>query len=617
MRLLKTITIISIGVIASLCVVATGVNFILTSPIGTKLILTTLISSKSLDLQLQTGTIKINWLNLFTKQQLSIVINNLQGTLNNYPLEANINFATNFFIKKPLYLNLNTQNFIKIGDNILTLEQSTDAKQINFKLIANQLDVFNNIFNNQLELISGKIIITGSIHNNFTNLAANIKTELLNINNIALDPILETSANQLNIVSSDLKTIEAKFNFQDITHIMKFVPSVTRLKGKLQGLISIDNQLNFKTDLALKDITMSLPEYGVKIKPLNINFTGNDLKTIFISGKGVMRNGPGEFKLKGYMEPFSKNFSNSLEIYGDYIECVNIPGSYIIASLKLKLMFLLQQHALQIAGDILIPSGSVNIDQRRSTSIIKSNDIVFIEQTINQPIKNNFRILPNINLRIEPEAKFKLLGKGLDAAISGKLTIYTENDTVLGNGRITIREGTYSLSGQEFIIDKGRMIYLPGTLIANPSLDIKISPKNKQHDDQYVYIEGSLNNPIIKDRGLVNEHQAMLQILSLGSDKIITNIKEKFNLHELGVQEDNYVSSKYKVKNHDESLLYNKHFVIGKKLNKKIDLQYLKTLNTTNNTVRLKYNLSPHWSIGIETSTESGHGADLRFSLEK
>ena len=47
----------------------------------------------------------------------------------------------------------------------------------------------------------------------------------------------------------EANNVRAKFNFQDITHIMKFVPSVTRLKGKLQGLISIDNKLNFKTDL--------------------------------------------------------------------------------------------------------------------------------------------------------------------------------------------------------------------------------------------------------------------------------------------------------------------------------------------------------------------------------
>ena len=651
MKLLKNIIIFSISVFAGLCILAIGVNFIVTTNTGAKLLLNTALTiglhnnmpcnvninkisgslhkelfleNFSLDtidqinftvnLHIKTATIKVNWIDLIKKQQLSIKISNLQGTLNNYPLEANINFSTGFFTKKPNDLYLNTQNFIKIGNNILNLEQPINAEQINFKLTANQLDVFNNIFNKPLKLITGKIIITGHIANSLTNVTANIRTERLNINNIALDPILQNPNNQLNIVLKDIKTIEAQINFQDITPIMTFIPNITRLKGKLQGFIHLDHQSKLKTNLALKDITMSLPEYGIKIKPLNINFTANDTQTVFINGKGIMRQGPGEFTLKGHLEPFSKNIPNILEISGDNIECINIPGYHLIASLKLKLVLLLQQSALQITGNIIIPNGSINLDQQKSTSIVKSKDIVFIEQTGNSA-KNNFRILPNIDLRIE--SKTKLLGKGLDTTISGKLKIYTENDIVLGDGRVSIKQGTYKLSGQEFIIEKGRFIYLPGTLIANPSLDIKILPKNKQQQDQYLYIEGTLNDPVIKDSGLANEHQAMLQLLSFGSDKIITSIKEKLHLHEFGVEEDNYISNQYKIKNHDESVLSNKNFVVGKKINDKLHIQYLKTLNTTNNTVRLKYIISPRWSLGIETSTESGHGADLGFSLDK
>ena len=649
MKLLKIITIFSIITVTSLSVLAVGINFIVTTNTGTKLLLNTIIpvvlhnklpykvninkisgslhrelqledfslsttdqTNSAINLHIQTATIKINWVDLIKNRLLSIKISSIKGTLNNYPLEANINFSTSVFTKNLNYLSINTQNFIKIGNNILNLEQANNKEQINFKLIANQLDVFNNIFNKPLELISGKIIITGHITNNLSLLMANIRTEQLNINNISLDPILQNSQNQLNIILKDLKTIEAQVNFQDITHIMKFIPNLTRLKGKLQGYINLNNESKFNANLAFKDLTMSLPEYGIKIKPLNINFTANNAQTILINGKGIMRNGPGEFNIKGHLEPFSKNFSNLLEISGYGIECINTHEYYLIASLQLKLVFLLQQNALQIAGNIIIPKGSINLDQQKSSSIVKSRDIVFLEQQTTT--QNNFRILPNIDLRIEPETA--LLGKGLDTTISGKLRIYTENDMLLGDGRVSIKQGTYKLSGQKFIIEKGRFIYLPGTLIANPTLDIKILPKNKQQD-QYLYIEGTLNSPIIKDSGLVNEHQAMLQLLSFGSDKIITNIKDKLHLHEFGIQEDDYVSNQYKIKNPDESVLTNKNFVVGKKINDKIQIQYLKTLNTTNNTVRLKYSLSPHWSLGLESSTESGHGADLGFSLEK
>ena len=409
---------------------------------------------------------------------------------------------------------------------------------------------------------------------------------------------------------------------------MNFIPDITRLKGKLQGSIKFNNNIKhpkITTNLAFNDITMSLPEYGVKIKPLNIYLKAEDDKTIFINGKGVMRNGPGEFDLKGHFEPLNSDFSNILEISGENVECINTPGYHLIASLKLKLAFLLQQNALTINGSTVISKGTIDLDKQKQSKIIKSKDIIFTNQTdhtLQSNQKNYFKILPNIDLKIESETK--LLGKGLNAIISGKLKIYTNdtNEALLGDGRITIKHGIYSLSGQEFLIEKGRIIYLPGTFIANPTLDIKILPNteimnNNKANEKYLYIEGTLENPIIKDSGLANEHQAILQLLNFGNHTITSNIKEKLHLQEFGIHEDDTSSRQFKNKTTDESLLDNKNFVVGKKINKKMHLQYLKTLNTTNNTVRLKYKLNTYWSLGVESSTDDGHGADLGFSIEK
>lgn len=570
-------------------------------------------------LQIKNMTIKINLLELIIKQNISININKLSGTFNNQLITARLNLS-----KHGEHIKCNAKSFIKIGDNILNIEQDPNEHNINFHLIANQLDLFHKQTN-------GTLIIKGQITNNLTNLTANITTKKLLINNINFGEFLENKNNYLTVEitkTNNQTTSEIKVQLEDISPIMNFIPDITRLKGKLQGSIKFNNNIKnpkISTNLAFNDITMSLPEYGVKIKPLNIYLKAEDDKTIFINGKGVMRNGPGEFDLKGHFEPLNSDFSNTLEISGENVECINTPGYHLIASLKLKLAFLLQQNALTINGSTVISKGTIDLDKQKQSKITKSKDIIFTNQTdhtLQSNQKNYFKILPNIDLKIESETK--LLGKGLNAIISGKLKIYTNdtNEALLGDGRITIKHGIYNLSGQEFLIEKGRIIYLPGTFIANPTLDIKILPNteimnNNKANEKYLYIEGTLENPIIKDSGLANEHQAILQLLNFGNHTITSSIKEKLHLQEFGIHEDDTSSRQFKNKTTDESLLDNKNFVVGKKINKKMHLQYLKTLNTTNNTVRLKYKLNTYWSLGVESSTDDGHGADLGFSIEK
>lgn len=641
MKLLNIINRLRLIILINLLLLLSVIVFIVTTSIGAELLFATIISLKNnlpikikineisgslhktfnlknitiagenFNFLINNASITINWIELIQNQNILLNIKDISGKINNCPLSAKINLLFNY---KNQHLFLNNQNFIKIGDNNLFLLQDTTNHSIKFNLSAKQLDIFDNVFNIPL---TGKLKITGNIANNLSKLTATIKTENLKINNIELDPILQHKDNSLDIVLTKT-ALEAKINFQQITHIMKVAPNITRLKGKIQGTIKIDNKKNITSDLAIKDITMSLPEYGIKIKPLTINFTANNSKTIAISGKGVMRHGPGEFNLKGYFKPMTPNLDNHLEIFGDNIECINTTGYHLMTSLNLQLNFLPAQKALKITGNINIPNGTINLDQQQISSIVKSADIILSSNNIKADINTHdvLKLLPDLDLRIEPNTK--LLGKGLDALISGKLKIYTENEQILASGRISIKKGIYKLSGQEFTIEKGRIIYLPGTLINNPSLDIKIfSKQNNQQEEQYIYLEGTLNNPIIKDSGLINEHQAVLQLLNFGSDKLTSNIKETFDLQELGIQEDHYISNQFKYKPLDESLLHNKYFVIGKQINKHLYLQYLKTLNTIDNTVRLKYKLSPHVYFGVESSTEAGHGADLGFALEK
>ncbi|MGI9214482.1 MAG: translocation/assembly module TamB domain-containing protein, partial [Gammaproteobacteria bacterium] len=327
------------------------------------------------------------------------------------------------------------------------------------------------------------------------------------------------------------------------------------------------------------------------------------------------------------INPFDLDNPLNLKITSNDLEFINTPEYHLIGKLNLELS-LLNQNILHISGDINIPKGLINLEKQHSR-IVKSKDIILINpqsnfenNNISKTSSNDFKIFPEIDLRIEENTR--LIGIGLNANITGKLKIYTLNtdyNNWLGDGRITIKQGIYILSNQKFLIDKGRMIYLPGTLINNPILDIKIlaNQDNFSHksNEKYLYIEGTLEKPVIRDVGLIDEKQAILQILNLGNTPISSGIKEKFNLTEFGIQDNNYETNKeFKELNEQQSFLDNKNFVIGKKLSKKVDFKYFRTLNTSNNTVKLKYNFHRNFAFEIESSTIDGYGSDFTFYKE-
>ena len=574
--------------------------------------------------------IELNLFKIFKTKQISVVIKNLSGTFNNHPITTYLNFdfvVKNFFYRNNIQIILNNPGFFKVGNNNLELAPPLpNQSSIKFTLTASQLEIFQDNF-------QGLLIIEGLIANDLKTFSAKVITDKLLFNGKNhLGKIFVKKNNQIELsVSKDSnEEIKVKLfvDLKDLTSIADFIPDLSRLKGTLKGQVefyfnNFNDAPKISSNLSLENITAVLPEYGVKVKPLNVQFIANKEHKVFIKGKGIMRNGPGEFTLNGFFEPFSKKFNNLLEINTTELELVNTKEYRLIGTTSLKLNFLLAEKILKIVGNTCISEGFINLDQETSSKIIKSKDIVFtnIEAIGAFNEIDNLSIVPDFNLRIEPNTK--LVGKGLNTRISGKLKIYTLEDksTIVANGRISIKQGTYTISGQEFNIEKGRIIYLPKTFIGNPTLDIKITPSERRNTnfskEKYLYVEGTLENPIIKDSGLIDEHQAILQLLNFSNDKFTSIVKKKWHLQEFGIQDKEEEYKQFSNKSSEESLLGNKNFVIGKKFKNKMHLQYLKTLNSTNNTLRLKYNLNDNWQIGVESNTLDGNGADLRFSIEK
>lgn len=490
---------------------------------------------------------------------------------------------------------------------------------------AKQLVIANKYFNNvTLESKGNKAIRKNAWYSD------NLK---ISSDEYAIDGALEydLGQNKLQFTASDTwydaninlffatQTISGKINSytNDITHIMKYIPEMTRLKGKAKATLHLSGRFTdplVKADAHITDITATFPSLGVKVKPMELHVTTERFKRFIINGKGQMRRGPGSFTIHGYVEPFTDQIPNEIHLLGNSIEFVNNDTAKLNASSDLKFVYHHNTDLLDINGDLIIESGYVNFVPKKN-STPKSKDVIFV----NEPKTHNktiTRINPNIFLRIEDGVRFN--GFGINAVVSGKLDISKPKDAMYANGRITIKEGIYKLPGQDLTINKGRLLYPPGTLLVNPMLDIKMHSGTKE-DSLEIQVSGTAQKPLINESTLTQNHDKAVSQALLASSGFVTNdlLQNKLKLTELGLIDDEHNADLFASPTSGSSDLKNKQLVVGRPLGKSIHAQYLHSIDEAKKRLRFKFALNENWEIGIEGGEQGSAGADLSFVIER
>lgn len=539
-------------------------------------------------------------------------------------LHAVINLSPN--LPTPLVANIDSSK-LKIKDHIL--------HNINVKILG---DLNNHTFSSNATYDKSllKAHATGSIANklwqindiklNFQQYQLNGNSSYdFNKNKFAIN----LQANQENTLSAMLQVnpnkLEGNINIvaQDISMLMQWMPDVTRLKGNFKSRVKISgtiDQPEFISETHLTNVTATLPGYGIKIKPLDIHISSDKRGRFTLIGTGKMRRGPGEFVIKGYIEPFKPNMPNEFSIVGTNVEFINNQTAHLIASSDLKVHYAADAQRVDIKGDIEVQQGFIKLVSGTGQTV-KTKDVVFVHEP-NQ-VKNLIKFNPNIYLRIAEGVHFT--GFDLDAVISGKLDIEKRNDTLYADGRITIKEGTYALPGQKLTINKGRLLYPAGTLLVNPMLDIKMQGKNiasvgdnKSASSLELMVHGTAQKPIISESGLTGDKdRALSQALLTGSSILSNNIlQDKLKISEIGIKTNDQNEINFFDDPSKDKSLKNKDLVLGRPLGNKLYIQYLHSMGEPNQKVRLKYSLNKIWAIGVESGTTGG-GADLSFSVER
>ncbi|MDP3819340.1 MAG: translocation/assembly module TamB domain-containing protein [Methylotenera sp.] len=277
---------------------------------------------------------------------------------------------------------------------------------------------------------------------------------------------------------------------------------------------------------------------------------------------------------------------------------------------------------LTISGSFTVVKGLVELADEDTPAL--GDDVVILGQTEYVP-ESALRILLN-GLHIDLGKEFILRGRGLDAELTGALTLtgltqyrpHTE-------GVIQVRKGTYMAYGQVLTIERG-VINFNGT-VDNPGVNIR-AMRNSKPVNAGIEITGTAFLPVTKlvsDPNVTDSEKLSWLVLGHGMDQTTKNDYGLLSLA-AGVllsqgQSVPLQTQLARAAGLDEFSFAggdatNASVVFGKRLTSRLYLSYQKSISGLLDVARLTFNMTSRWSLRAEAGTESAVDVLYTFSFK-
>jgi translocation and assembly module TamB len=218
-------------------------------------------------------------------------------------------------------------------------------------------------------------------------------------------------------------------------------------------------------------------------------------------------------------------------------------------------------------------------------------------------------------------------GFKLNAKVAGEVTVQEQpKQPTLAQGEFRIAAGDYEVYGQKIKIERGRLVYAGGT-IDDPGLDMRAT--RRINDDVLVGVEarGTLHSPRLQlvsepamsdtdvlsylllgrpsNQASQNEgnllYRAATGLGLSGGEALARRLGAIFGIRDVRIEQDE--------KTKTTSLLF------GTYLSPRLYVSYGVGLFDAINTLRLRYQLTQHWTVQTESGADTG--VDLLYTIER
>ncbi len=406
---------------------------------------------------------------------------------------------------------------------------------------------------------------------------------------------------------------------------------VANVKGALAGSFRIGGTLKQPSVLGsatLSDFAAEVPMAGLKLTHGKVVVNTVDAQHFKIDG--TVQSGKGTLIIDGNAG-LGANAQAAITLKGSQFTAADIPAAKVVISPNL----ILKQNAkgIDVGGDVTLDSASIDLEKLPGAGATKASpDVVLVDQKQQAQADSSLPISAQIKVDLGPKAH--LVGQGMDADLSGQLTVSeVPGRATTGRGQIGV-DGTYKAYGQSLQIDGGQLLFA-STPIDNPGLNIratrKINPNATVDEGQEVglLIAGTAQQPSITvfSNPVMEQSDALSYLItgkplsdvkggegsavssaaqalgSAGGNLLAKRIGSRLGVDDIGVSSS-------------DALNGNSAFTVGKYLSPRLYLSYGVGLFEPGQVITLRYKLTHRWNFEAQSATDYNR-ASLNYRYER
>jgi translocation and assembly module TamB len=376
-------------------------------------------------------------------------------------------------------------------------------------------------------------------------------------------------------------------------------------------------------------LVIDAPRYGVHVTD-GVLVSRLAERRVIVEELSV-KGGDGRFTAQGVLALPGSGVDSRLQWHADAFRVANSPTLRLVLAGDGTVA--LTDKRLQLAGRVQVQEGHVEYEPSPPGQL--GDDVVVIGwRSESEEKRAGAAGTPalTLDLAVDLGEHLTFTGEGLDAALTGRVTVVTGPDgTLRGRGTIRTLYGTYYAFGQRLTVDRGRLIF-DGPL-ANPALDVLALRKNLPVEAG-VEVTGTVKVPQVRitSNPPVSENEALawlitgqglsgaaaagnsLALLSAASGVVLgskgkpltTRIAERVGLTDISLESSGTASGT------SSSPLAGQVVVLGKRISDRLTIGYEQGLALASSALRIEYALTRTLTLRAEAGASSSLGLVYR-----
>lgn len=409
-----------------------------------------------------------------------------------------------------------------------------------------------------------------------------------------------------------------RVNLPGLAALELILPELVDTRGTLLAELQLSGRWRdpqVAGSVELQGLGAEVPALGIRLRDSLLVLRSDGSR---VEVDGLIDSGTGKLRLDGSLEDaFGEAGRGRLQLRGERVRVADTPFVRALVSPDLTLVW--RNRRLQVSGRVAVPEAALDLEHLDG-SLGTSPDVVVLDPREDSRVTGRLPLTARIE--VELGDKVTLKGLGFDGGVSGTLQISERSGRpTTGRGSLEVR-GNYRAYGQDLEIQRGRLLFAASPL-DDPGLDVR-AQREVDSTTVGIQVSGTAQRPLLSvwSNPALDEAEALSYLVlgrplrsatsaegaqlgqaaaALGGNLLAGRVGERMGFDTFGVA--------------DSQALGGAAFTVGKYLSPALYLSYGVSLFGRGQVITLRYLLTEHLDIEIETGSESRAG--LNYSIER